>query len=531
MSSSDDIGSPDEVMDFNQRLLKKSALPGSDLDLQLAVESALDPRSKEFQQAIKLTPATLAHYRTAGKWIPAEHLLFISSIIASELSQGDARIIIEVPPRHGKSELASVNTPIWFMEKFPWAHIILATYAADLAEGFGRRVRDSILQNDQGIMSVKIRDDVQRTAHFLTSEGGSMSSMGVGGPITGRGAHLLLIDDYIKNWKEASSELTLNAIWDWFRTTAYNRLEPGGSCIVLATRWTIDDLIGRLKEQDKTAMWTIIRLPAIAEANDLLNRQKGEALWPARYPLHVLEQIQSIVGEFIFSAMYQQDPKEASQTKADVEQFKIVDEIPNSQFYRWVRSWDTAATKDGGDWSVGTLIGTNGRPGAPTAMTAIADMIRKQFDAPALETLLRATAEADGPGVPIVLEQEPGSAGKIATQHLATNVLRGFNVTIKPPGGHNKWIRGQPYIAAVTHGRVYLLRAAWNAIHKKELSIFPNGKYDDTCDSAAQGFNELHLTKIYTPVWGRKASEESNVIRGGINPGKLISGVVFGRRV
>lgn len=522
--------STEEIDTISRNMAQKMELPGSDLDLQLAVESALDPRSAEFQQAIKLTPATLAHYRTDGKWIPVEHLLYISAILAHELSLGDARIIIEVPPRHGKSELDSVHTPTWFLEKFPWAHVILATYAADFAEGFGRRVRDGFLENPKGILNTKIRDDVQRVSNFLTNEGGSMTSIGIGGQITGRGAHLLLIDDFIKNWKEASSETVLRGIWDWFITSAYTRLEPGGSCVILATRWVIGDLIGLLKEQDKNHMWTVIHIPAIAEEGDPLNRKKGEALWPARYPIHVLEQIRSLVGEFIFQAMYQQNPKEPGEVSADVDQIKEVTEITQPQFYRWVRSWDLAASDTSrADWTVGTLIGTNARAGSPTAMTAIADMVRGRWLPAKVETEMRKVAEADGTSTVIVIEQEPGSSGKSFAQHLATNVLRGFVVHIKPPAGHNKWIRAQPYIAAVSHGRILMLRAAWNSIHKGELKPFPNGKFDDTVDSTAQGFNELHLTKILTPTWGRRG--EGDPLISTPSTGKLITGVVFGRTI
>lgn len=452
--------------------------------------------------------------------MPAEHLLYVSAILASEIALGDARIIVEVPPRHGKSELISVHTPIWFLEHFPWASVLLTTYAADLATGFGRRVRDAFLQDGGGFLKTRIRDDVQRTDYFLTTEGGGMGSVGVGGPITGRGAHLLLVDDYIKNWAEASSDLVLQAIWDWFITTAYTRLEPSGSCVILATRWVLNDLIGKLKEADPGNFWKVIRLPAIAEENDPLNREVGEALWPARYPIDKLLQIRSILGDFMFSAMFQQAPKPVGETKVDINNLKIVDQIENVQLYRWVRSWDLAATgdekkrrKNKSDWSVGTLIGTNGRPGSPVATTAIADMIRGKWKPNEVENKLRETAEADGPGVPIILEQEPGSSGKAFSQHLATNVLRGFTVRIVPPAGENKWIRGQPYIAAVSHGRVVMLKAVWNAVHKGELEVFPNGKFDDTVDSTAQGYNDLHQTKILSPIWGRPSAESTGVIR------------------
>jgi predicted phage terminase large subunit-like protein len=488
-----------------------------DAQVQLAIEGMLDPRSQEYQAAVKFSPGTLAHHRTAGKWQPAEHLLYISSILAAEIAMGDARIIVEVPPRHGKSELISVHTPIWFLEHFPWASILLTTYAADLATGFGRRVRDAFVQDGGGFLKTRIRDDVQRIDHFLTTEGGGMGSVGIGGPITGRGAHLLLVDDYIKNWSEASSDLVLQAIWDWFITTAYTRLEPNGSCVILATRWVLNDLIGRLIEADSSHFWKVIRMPAIAEEGpepDLLNRQPGEALWPARYPIDKLLQIRSILGQFMFSAMFQQDPKPVGETKVDITNLKEIDVIPFPQQWRWVRSWDIAATGDEkkrrrnkSDWSVGSLIGTNGRSGSSTAMTAIADMRRGRWKPNEVENVLRETAEADGPGVPIIIEQEPGSAGKAYAQHLATNVLRGYTVRITPPAGENKWIRAQPYLASVSHGRVMLLKANWNTPHKDELKVFPNGKNDDTVDSAAQGYNDLHQTKILSPVWGRSLGQ------------------------
>lgn len=500
------------------------------LDLQLAVEGILDPRSAEFKSAIKLTPATLGHYRTKGRWLPAEHLLLISSILASEISQGDARIIVEVPPRHGKSELISVHTPIWFLEKFPWASVILSTYAADLSEGFGRRVRDAFLEEDGGFLNTMVRDDIQRTSLFLTPDGGGMASVGIGGPITGRGAHLLLIDDYIKNYIEASSVVSLDAIWNWFITTAYTRLEPGGSCVILATRWVIDDLIGRLKAQDSNKMWTVIRMPAIAEADDILNRRIGEALWPGRYPIEKLREIQSTIGNYMFSAMYQQDPKLPSETKADVEMLKEVDVVPGSpENWRWIRSWDLAATSNKGDWTVGTLIGTDGRPGSSTATTCLGDTVRGRWATGKVETTLQEVAGHDGAHTSIIIEQEPGAAGKAFAQHLATNVLRGYKVVIKPNSGRNKWVRAQPYIAAVSHGRVIQLRNKWNKTHKEELKVFPDGKHDDTVDSASQGFNHLHLQKILQPTWGRdeRFSADGRIIKS--SSPVLVTGCVFGR--
>ena len=476
--------------------------------------ASLDPRTQEFRQMVRLTPGTFATYRTGGKWVAAPHLLAIAAQLAVELTRSDARIIVEVPPRHGKSELISVHTPIWFLELFPWAQVILTTYAAELSVEFGRRVRDAFLVNEGGHLTTKVRDDAQKMSLFLSEEGGAMRSVGIGGPITGKGAHLLLVDDFLKNWEEATSLTKLDDIRNWFVSTAYTRLEPGGSCVVLATRWVVNDLIGWLKEKDKTGMWTVIRFPAIAEENDPLGRKVGEALWPDRYPLKTLQSIKSVLGDYIFSALYQQDPKEVSEVQAQVNNITIVHELPKN--YRWCRSWDLASTdpeeikkrrRNKSDYSVGALVGSNSIPGLALANCCIADMKRGQWKPEIVEEKIRETADIDGPNIPIIIEQEPGASGKSWAQHLKNNVLGGYDVEVVPAGTSNKWIRAQPYIAAVSSGRVSWVQADWNAIHRTELQVFPNGKHEDTVDAVALGFSRLHNNPIANQAtWGRTES-------------------------
>lgn len=500
------------------------------------LEASLDPRTQEFQQMVRLTPATLAHYRTGGAWKPAPHLLKIASILAHELRLGDARIIVEVPPRHGKSELLSVHTPIWFLDQFPWAKVMLTTYAAELSVGFGRRVRDAFLENEGGILRTVIRDDAQKMSLFVTSEDGGMTSVGIGGPITGKGAHLLLVDDFIKNWEEASSDAVLEGIFSWFTTTAYTRLEPGGSCVILATRWVINDLIGRLQEQDKNKYWTVIRFPALAENDDPLGRAPGDALWPERYNARSLLNTKAILGDYMFDALYQQRPRKITDAKADTTQIRIVDSVPPGD-YRWVRSWDLAATEatqgNKADWTVGTLQGAASVLGTSLSRTVVFDQVRGQWAAGGVEKILRDTALADGIAVPIVIEQEPGSSGKSWALHLKNVVLSEFNVTIKPSGGSNKWIRAQPYIAAISGGRVSWLRAAWNKVHEDELKEFPNSStvHDDTVDSASLGYSHLNQQNLASATWGRTPGgilvPSSGLILPGTQQG---SSIVWGRR-
>lgn len=502
-------------------------------DTALEISGLLDPRTSAFQEAIRLTPATLAHYRTNGKWIAATHLLYAAAEIAHEVAKGDAHIIFEIPPRHGKSELASVHTPIWFLDRWPHLSVILTTYAADLSEGFGRRVRDAFLEDDGQFLRAQVRSDVSRTDVFQTTEGGGMMSVGIGGPITGRGANLLIIDDYVKNFVEAMSESTNEQIWNWFLSTAYTRLEPGGSVIILATRWPSPngDLIGRIlaKEPGK---WRVIRLPALAEAGDPLGRVEGAALWPQRYTKERLLRIRSLLGAWLFDSMYQQDPKDAAGISVDINQLRYVDKVEHPLDLRWVRSWDIASTdrkrRKKSDFTVGSLLGTEGRPGSPFMVTYIADQVRGQWAPHIVEQTIRDTAEADGFNIPITIEQEPGSSGKAYAEHLATNVLAGFSVTIVPSSG-SKVVKAQPYVAAVNHGRISLVRAEWNKAHKEELKSFPSATHDDTVDSAAQAYNYLFQTAVLTPTWGRNLGAKTLSKIQQPKTSNLVTGAVWGR--
>lgn len=503
-------------------------------DTALDLQGFLDPRTKEFQDAVRLTPATLAHYRTKGKWIPAAHLLYVASEIAHAIAQGDARIIVELPPRHGKSELISVHTPIWFLDRWPHLNVILATYGATLSEGFGRRVRDTFIEDNGSFLRAQVKEDVQRTDRWMTTMGGGMLSVGLGGTIIGFGAHLFIVDDYVKNFAEAMSEQIAISTWNGFLTDVYTRLEPGASVIVFATRWPTPggDLIGRILEK-QGKLWRRIRLPALAEENDVLMRPLGEALWPGRYTTKRLLSIKGLLDSWLFDSLYQQSPRSEEGLTADVEQIRIVDALIRPQQYRWVRSWDIASTdrrkRKKSDYSVGALLGTEGRPGSPFVTTYVADVVRGQWSPNKLEETIRQTAVSDGAGVPITIEQEPGASGKAYAEHLATNILSGFNVTIQPSAGQNKVVRAQPYIAAVNHGRISYVKATWNKACKDELKEFPGAAHDDTVDACSQGYNFLFQKLLLSPSWGRDLGTETSKLISRPQNKLLVTGATFGR--
>jgi len=465
----------------------------------------------------RLTPATMAVKITEGRWIPAKHLLYISTIVATEIAKGNARIILTMPFRHGKSEFLSINTPIWFLEKWPEKYVMNLTYGADLATDFSTRVRDTFLNPDlEHLLRTRLNRKKLRADRFLTTAGGGLTAAGIGGPITGRGADLMLIDDYIKNHEEALSMAGHKKVFEWFKSTAYTRLEPGGSLVILATRWDYKDLIARLQTDLPHENWTVINLPMYAEVNDPLGRDIGEVLWPERYPLEACQRIEKTLGTYWFAAQCQQNPKQSMAGQDLGAQLKLIDEekLPPMSEIRTVRAWDLAASEAEGDWSVGWKMGYH----SPTRNLYILDVYRQQNSSFKNKLAVKAHAQGDGHGVKILMEQEPGSSGKTVIEDykelLKTYIFKGEKAT-----GPIE-VRAGPFLASVEAGNVYMVRQPpaevghtnWNEDLVEEMNGFPDGEHDDQIIAGALAYNKLLLGVKGALTWGRDEVLPDNVI-------------------
>jgi len=241
-------------------------------------------------------------------WHHIEIIQMLERIERGELN----RLMILMPPRHGKSELASIQFPAWFIGRNPDKQIIQASYSGDLAVGFGRQVRNLISSEEyQNIFSLKLAEDSQAKGRWNTDGRGSYNAMGVGGATTGKGADVLIIDDPLKNRQDADSPVIRDNIWDWYRSTARTRLSPTGAIILIMTRWHDDDLAGRILTQG--GQWEILKFPAIATQDEKFRKQ-GEPLWADYFTLENLNLTQKDLGRYEWSALYQQEPiDEASQ--------------------------------------------------------------------------------------------------------------------------------------------------------------------------------------------------------------------------
>ena len=255
----------------------------------------------------RLTPAGTARWASDGAWKLFPHLAAVNRLLLHVAAGALRRLIVMLPPRHGKSELVSRFVPAWFLGNHPTKRVILAGYEHEFAASWGRKARDLLAEYGPSVFGARIHDQVAAANRWETTAGGGMTTAGVGGPITGRGADLLILDDPIKNAEEARSVSQREKVWDWYKSTAYTRLEPRGSVILVMTRWHRDDLAGRLLDAEGDR-WKVLRFPAIAEKEDQLGRQPGEALWPERYPVAKLHEIKSTIEAYWWSCLYQQSP-------------------------------------------------------------------------------------------------------------------------------------------------------------------------------------------------------------------------------
>ena len=250
-------------------------------------------------------PHRYANYASGGKFKIYRHLDYIGRRVYRAAITPGSRLMVNLPPRHNKSFLISYWTPTWYLDTFPERSVLLSSYSAELASSWGRRIRNEMESNP--VVRHKLSQDSKAANRFNTVAGGGMYTAGIDGGITGFGAHLMLIDDPHKSMAEAYSRRVRRQAYEWYQE-AYSRLEPGGSIVILLQRMHPDDLCGSILNESEDE-WEVVKLPAIAEANDPMGREPGEALCPERYDVRSLNQIRRQVGEEGWHARYQQTPK------------------------------------------------------------------------------------------------------------------------------------------------------------------------------------------------------------------------------
>lgn len=412
-----------------------------------------------------------------------------------EIADGDRkRLMIFMPPRHGKTEIVSRLFSAYYLYRHPERWVGLNSYGASLSYTFSRNARDYYRR-----IGGKLKADAAGVEHWETTEGGGLWAAGVGGAITGKGFHLGIIDDPIKNAEEADSETIREKHKDWYSSTFYTRKEPDAAIIIIQTRWHEDDLAGWLLEEEhgeEPEEWHVVSFEAIKTGDEpdvpdtcTLEadwREVGEALCPERYDVSKLTKIQARLGTHWWSALYNQRPQPRAGNKFKRHWFDKVRAVPYEA--RRVRYWDLAATAGAGAMTAGVLMA------ATDERKYVEDVVMGQWSTAERDAIIKETAEQDAArynnSVQIWIEEEPGSSGKDATRYLI-KMLSGFPVRADKVTG-SKEIRADPFAAQIEAGNVSLLEADWNKRYLNILASFPTGKYSDAVDASSGAFNRLH---------------------------------------
>lgn len=443
------------------------------------------------------------------------------------LADAPKRVIIETPPRNGKTELASRRLPAFAFGRNPDLSIIATSYGADLAALVNRDVQQIIDNPHYGkvfpntrlygsnVRSVAYGQPLRNSDIFeIVGHRGVYVSAGIGGPIGGKGFKLGIIDDPVKNRKEADSDVYREMVWRWYTSTFYMRAEEDAAIVIMSTRWHDEDLIGKLLELEvsnpNSDRWLLLSFPALLdripdpdeepkrfEAYQRFDRRNtlNEELWRDKYPLEALLKIKANDPDD-FEALQQQRPVKPGGMLFPREKFKIIDkaDFVYTADMEAVRYWDKAATKDGGAFSSGVLMiyDPARRYGANYI---VSDVARVQLDWFEREKLIKQTAAIDSRlpiPVTVWLEQEPGSGGKESADVTTTQTLAGYDVESERASGE-KSTRWKPYSAQVRAENVALVSGDWNADYINELRRLPAGKFKDQADASAGAFNKLTL--------------------------------------
>ena len=482
----------------------------------VAVMAKLASRVLARRSLLHFTKVTHPNYQ-AG-WVHDDICRRLQRFSQQVREKKSPRLMLLMPPRHGKSELASIRFPAWHLGHAPEHEIINVGYNLDLPMKFSRKVREILRDQIYRVMfpGTMLDPESQGAEAWNTTQGGGFQAAGVGGGITGKGAHILLVDDPIKNMQEADSAVIRDTLWDWYLSTAYTRLAPGGGVLVIETWWNDDDLAGRILQQmkrDPTAdQFEVVKYPALAEFYEFRNpesldivrlpqaetgppelpegyellRQPGDALHSARYDADALKRIKANQAPRIWSALYQQNPIPDEGLYFKKQYFRTTPGYLETFGKNVYTAWDFAiGLKQTNDYTVGVTIVQD-----YDDSLHVVEVNRFKGDSFTIVEAILDTADRWGtrPQTPYLLGFEDGQIWKsispLLLRRMQERKLYPSYEILRPLT--DKLARARSLQGRMQQGRVFFPEEApWRAETEFELLRFPGGVHDDIVDAMA----------------------------------------------
>ena len=399
------------------------------------------------------------------------------------------RLIINMPPRHTKSEFASFLLPAWFLGKFPHKKIIQTAHTAELATGFGRKVRNLVSSEPyQKVFQTKLSSDSKAAGRWNTHMGGDYFAIGVGGAVTGKGADLLIIDDpHSEQEAKQANPAVFDGVYEWFTSGPRQRLQPGGAIIIVMTRWSKRDLSGQILKnsaKDGVDQWEVIDFPAIMP--------NGNPLWPGFWSKQALEALRSELPVSKWEAQYQQNPTSEEGAIIKRENWQIWEKDSPPQCEYIIQSWDTAFEKNNrADYSACTTWGVFQHPnkhGDLKPNIILLDAFKARMEFPELK---HKALEMWREWEPDTLIVEKRAAGAPLIYEMRK---MGIPMSEYTPGkGNDKISRVNAISDLFASGIVWCPETRWAEEVMDELASFPNGDHDDLVDSSSQALMRFRL--------------------------------------
>ncbi len=416
-------------------------------------------------------------------------------------------LLVSMPPRHGKTMLASKHLPPWFLGKFPKKRVILASYSSDLSNSNSDVAKNNFERWSRILFGVNPSKTMFKKTEWETEFGGGTLSTGVGGGATGFGADLLVIDDYLKDYEEAESQRIRDKIWDWWTSVALTRLHPGAVIVIIATRWNEDDLIGRLRRQMKEEPEEFpfeceeINFPAIADKDnpdDILGRKEGEALWASRYSPKRLKNVRKAVGDYIWNALFQGNPTPRSGSLFKRENFRYCEQDSRTGNYLcWRKGIKEPLVVNKKNLVKHTFLDPAielKKINDPTGMGAWAydrenrvwillDVLSERIEFTKVDEVLYNFAWKNDCTLIGVENEKLGKV--IVKQSAGRDSYNGKKFPMKeiPTKGLEKYVRAVPMATYIENERVFFLKGrSWNDAYEAQLVGFPNADHDEFVD-------------------------------------------------
>lgn len=401
-----------------------------------------------------------------------------------EIAEGKCkRLIVNMPPRHTKSEFASYLLPAWFLGKFPNKKIIQTSNTAELAVGFGRKVRNLVGSEQYAKIfpDVTLKSDSKAAGRWGTNHDGSYFAIGVGGTVTGKGADLLIIDDPHSEQEAAiaaTNPEVYDKVYEWYSSGPRQRLQPGGAIVIIMTRWSKRDLVGKIIkssiERDGEE-WDVVEFPAILPS--------GNSLWPEFWPVGELLALKNELPVSKWNAQYMQSPTSEEGAMVKREWWKIweKDTPPKCEFV--IQSWDTAFTKnERSDYSACTTWGVfymNENPLDPHVI--LLDAVKERLEFPELKAKALEMYNEWEPDACIIEAKAAGSPLIYELRKMGIMVSE-----FTPTRGNDKIARMNSVTDLFSSGRVWAPSRRWAEEVIEEMAAFPNSEHDDLVDSSTQ---------------------------------------------